>query len=226
VVAGVAGNATGAFAAAPFAVAAVLLALVLRLTGRGLVAAIVISALLFLIFLDFGAIHLQHPESFADFVPAVLRLAGAAVAIVGTAVARAQWRRGTFAAQNPRRRRVLVAGAAGLVAVAAISGVLTAAERQKVHAVAGAIVVNLRDDTFSPGRLDVHPGERVRVLARNIDSYSHSFTIDDLDVDEYMGPGAERLITFRIPADAGRRRYVLNCTVTGHENMLGTIRVG
>ena len=62
------------------------------------------------------------------------------------------------------------------------------------------------------------------------DSYAHTFTIDDLEIDEYVPPQSDKLITFDIdvPSNsdgAAKRRFVLSCSVTGHEEMVGTVVV-
>jgi len=70
----------------------------------------------------------------------------------------------------------------------------------------------------------------VRILVRNTDSYSHSFTIDDLAVDEYIPPRTDRLLRLRVDIPrtleaAAARGLVLSCVVTGHEDMVGRVIV-
>jgi hypothetical protein len=221
VVGAAAGNATGVFAVFPLLVFAVIAALVLRIIGRGLVAALVVGVLLLLASIELGLFHLGHPESFSDFVPTVMRLAGLALAVVGTSFALTQRRRGLRPTATQMQRRALVVGGSLLVALAIASGVLTVTQPTGAVAANGATVVTLKGDRFIPSVVHVRPGEAARVLVRNIDGYAHTFTVDDLKIDQYVGPRFERVITFNVPA--GAKRFALTCTVTGHERMSGKI---
>jgi plastocyanin len=223
VIGAAAGNVTGVFAVFPLVVLAVIAAVALRSTGRGLIAALVLGVLLLLASIELGLLHLSHPQSFSDFVPAVLRVVGLLLAVLGTASALRQ-RRGGVVPSTRRQRRALVAGGSLLVVLAVASGVLTVTQQTKVGTVKGAKRVAMKGDEFVPDIIHARPGENVSVLVHNVDAYAHTFTIDDLNVDQYVGPRSERLITFNMPATA-TKHFVLTCAVTGHENMRGEVIV-
>jgi len=227
IVAGATGNATGAFSFAPPALFSLIVGLLLVITGRGLIIAIVVSVLALLLFVGLEALGglqvLGHPESFSDFVPALMRAVGSVMAFAGTLIAFRQARRGPAALHpgSPKQKRLVKVGAAGLVLLAVASVFLTYTRNADIDAPAGASVVETFEDDFSPSELSLEPGPHT-VLVVNRDSYAHTFSVDELDLDVYVGPRADRLIKFDIPDD-DPGRHDLYCAVTGHEDMTGTI---
>lgn len=197
------------------------------LTGRLFVPAAVLALLFVAMYALVGTMELSHPESFADFVPALWRVVGALIALCGAMVGIAQRRRGTLGRPSARQRTAALLVAALLVGGGVASFALDARSSATVRNPAGAIEVVTEGDEFEPDTFELERGERVTFLVRNTDSYAHTFTVDDLAVDVYVGPRTERLVTFDvdIPPGTGTRRIVLSCAVTGHEDMLGTIRV-
>jgi plastocyanin len=69
---------------------------------------------------------------------------------------------------------------------------------------ADATVV-LKDFEYDSEDYEIQAGSRVFV--RNDDPFLHTFTVDDLDIDEAMSPGSEELI--EIPSEPGT--YVVYC---------------
>jgi plastocyanin len=228
VVAGVSGNSPAVFSFGPPAVISLLAALVLWVTGRGLIAALVFSAFAVLLFaigeVLGGLPALGHPESFSDLVPALLRAVGSVMAFTGCLVALVQARRKPPAFRSGRRaeKRMVQAAAVGFVALTAWSAVGTYTRNANIDAPPGSLVVETLGDEFDPADLTLEPG-RQQVLIVNRDSYAHTFTVDDLDVDFYVGPRTDRLITFDVPEREGE--YELYCAVTGHEDMVGTVEI-
>ncbi len=224
VVAFAAGNATGGFTVAPPAMISLIAALVLIVTGRGLIVTAVISLLAFLLFgvFELSGDSIRHPESLADFVPALMRSIGSALGLFGSVVALVKSRRGSEALRpgSPKQKRLVKIGAAALVLISVGSAALTYTRNADIDAPPGASVVETSKDEFSPGELTLEEGEHT-VLVVNRDSYAHTFSVDELDLDVYVGPRADRLITFDVPDDPGR--HDLYCAVTGHEDMTGTI---
>ncbi len=230
VVAAFAGNTTGAFGYAPPALLAIVFAVVVLTTGRAFLPALVVGVLMLLFSLAAGSSDLRHPESFADFVPTFLRVVGFALAIYGAASGLRGRRHGTLHRSSPTQRRAMRVGAVVVVLVGVASFVLTESARTTIRTVDGAIVVRTEGDEFEPDELHLDEG-RVRVLVRNADSYAHSFTIDDLAIDEYIPPRSDKLLTLGIDvpsklASAASRGIVLSCVVTGHEMMEGTVFIG
>lgn len=227
VVALAAGNATGAFAAIPPLLLAAVVAAVLLATGRGLIAGLVVAVLALLAYVVLeilsGLFTVRHPDSFADFVPGLMRAVGALMAFVGTITALRRRRRGALRPTGRNELRLLRAGAGALVAVAVLSAVLTYTGDSDADAPPGALVVETQADDFEPSEIRADAGESLRVFIQNTDSYAHTFTIDELEVDEYVGPRSERLVRFRVPNRPARLE--LWCAVTGHDNMTGTLIV-
>ncbi len=228
IVAGATGNVPGAFSFFPPALISLIVAVLLGIFGRGVIVALVISFLAFLLFAVLevvgGLPALSHPESFSDFVPALLRAAGSVMAFTGTLVAFVQSRRGPEGLRggNSTERRLVKAGSIGLVLLAVVSVVLTYTRNADIDAPPGASVVETLEDEFSPSEFSFEPGPH-KILVVNRDSYAHTFSVDELELDVYIGPRADRLITFDVPDDPGR--YDLYCAVTGHEDMTGTLEI-
>ena len=170
----------------------------------GLVVAVVVGMMLF-----WTAFGLATPDSFFDFVPGLLVLPGAVVALVaGIAAIRAQRRGDLVDHPGAGERKVMAVGAGLVVLLAVVSGVLTLVGRQTVDVDRADVTIAMRDFEFDPdgAEVDLQPGDTV--LVRNDDPFSHTFTIDELGIDVVLGPGSEELVT--IPEDASGG-YVLYC---------------
>lgn len=229
VVQAAAGNVTAVFGTPPpFVVLTVVAAVVLLATKRFHVPALVFAVLLTLVYLVLGLFGLGHPDSFGDFAPSVLGIAGAMLAIVGTSKALGARRLGAPPAASPNRRTNVWTAAGVLSAIAVTSAVQTVAQ-PAARAPAGAQLVTMKGDEFSPNVLRAKAGERMTVFVRNEDAYAHTFTIDEADVDVYVGPGRGRSVAFVVPQPAsgegGGRSVEFWCTVTGHDDMRGRLEL-
>jgi plastocyanin len=91
-----------------------------------------------------------------------------------------------------------------------------------VHSEAPAAdaVVEMKQTEFAPEVIELPAGE-IAVVVENDDPIVHTFTVEDLDVDEDLGAGDEKFIEFS--AEPGE--YELTCEVPGHESMDAIIRV-
>lgn len=170
----------------------------------------IVVALLAGLALFWTAFGLASPQSFFDFVPGILVLPGAVIAIVGCVGALLAGRRGAgdpppaTADAAPRGRTV--PAIVGVVAVlAAVSAVLTFTSRSTVDATEAALEVHQEDFAFGESSYTVGGGAQVAV--RNDDPFLHTFTIDELGIDVVLGPNDEALV--EIPAEPGT--YVLYC---------------
>lgn len=146
------------------------------------------------------------PNSFFDFVPGLMVIPGGLVAIVSCIAALVAGRRGhrTPTPERGERRgiRILLTAVLGL---AAVSAVLTLVGRSTVEDPGGATEVALADFEFDRDQYTVRGGSEVFV--HNEDAFLHTFTIDQLGIDEAFVPGGEQLI--QIPSEPGT--YVLYC---------------
>lgn len=220
------GNVIGVFGSPlPLIAASLVFAVVIWATGRFFWGALAVALLTLLASLAFGLIFLPHLDSLSDFVPSLMRVAGAGTAAVGAAAAAVQRRRGTLRPAGPHERKAAWAFSGALLALFATSAVLTYTQASTVDAPAGAVVVEMEGDDFIPDEIEIDGPSRIFVA--NLDSYAHTFTVEGLQVDQYIGPRASRTIELAVPSEAARRSkdFTLVCLVTGHEDMRGKIRV-
>jgi len=174
------------------------------------------------------AFGLAEPASFFDFVPGLLVVPGALIAIgasIGAIVAR---RRGHTAVGREGKERRAISGVVTVVgALAAVSAVLTVLGRSTVETPQGATTVTLGNFEYDRAAYEVTGGGQV--VVRNDDPFLHTFTIDDLGVDVELGPNGSALVD--IPAEAGT--YVVYCRPhtmdpddPGPDDMASTLTVG
>ena len=166
----------------------------------GIVVAILVGGALF-----WTAFGLFAPNSFFDFVPGLLVIPGALIAIVGCIASIVAGRRGhrSAAPVGGERRAVRIVESVVLV-LAIVSAGLTFAARSQVEG-EGDLAVALTDFEYDQDSYEVDGGSSV--VVRNDDPYLHTFTIDELGIDEQLSPGSEVLV--EIPAQAGD--YVVYC---------------
>jgi plastocyanin len=167
----------------------------------GIVVALLIAMMLF--WTVFG---LFSPRSFFDFVPGLLVIPGALIAVascVGAIVAGRRGHRADTAIEGERRTIRIVLTA--LVVLAALSATLSIFGRSTADESQADTVVTLKDFEFNEASYEFEQGSTV--LVRNNDPFIHSFTIEALDIDETLTPGSEKLI--EIPERPGA--YVVFC---------------
>jgi plastocyanin len=92
-----------------------------------------------------------------------------------------------------------------VVILAVLSGIATATTRSTVDESDADATVVLKDFEFDSAEYELQAGSSV--LVRNDDPFLHTFTVDDLDIDESMSLGSEELI--EIPSEPGT--YVVYC---------------
>ena len=92
-----------------------------------------------------------------------------------------------------------------VLGLAAISAVLTFVGRSTVDDPGDATQVALANFEFDQEDITVAGGSEVYV--KNEDAFLHTFTIDELDVDEEIVGGSEKLVS--IPTEPGT--YVVYC---------------
>ena len=85
-----------------------------------------------------------------------------------------------------------------------------------------AIEMELEDFAFNPSQLQVKAGQAVTFDLKNRDSASHTFTIDELNVDETLAPDEEKPVTFT-PTGAGALTFY--CRFHRSSGMEGTLSV-
>lgn len=144
---------------------------------------------------------LAYPGSFFDFVPGVMFAVGGTTAIVG----------GVLALLGRRQPRPWIAGrerAGALVAlaflgvVAVFSAIVTAAGGSTLtpgQLADADATVTMVDSAFDPADLRLRPGETAQIALVNDGRFVHTFTSDELGVDETVVPGDSVLVDVTAP---------------------------
>lgn len=166
----------------------------------------IVAAFLLCMGLFWTAFGLATPGSFFDFVPGLLTMPGALIAIVAGIGAIRATKRGEFttepvAGERKGIRIVLTV----VIALAAVSAGLTFLGKSSADEADADEVVTLFDFEFPSDEISLAGGSTV--LVRNDDPFMHTFTVDELDIDEVLTPGSSVLV--EIPDEPGQ--YVVFC---------------
>jgi plastocyanin len=166
----------------------------------------IVVAVLLLGAMLWTAFSISAVGSFFDFVPAVLIVPGAILAIACCIASLVANRRGhvTAAAEGGERAGMRIA--VGVVAVAVVlSGILTLTSHSSTDAATSQARSSMKNFKFVPTSYSVAGGSRVFV--QNEDPFRHTFTVTGLGIDIEFGPGTSKLVT--IPSTPGT--YILYC---------------
>lgn len=201
----------------PLAIYVVLVAGGLALRRRkptaGLLVVGVSTLLVFAVNLAPMVDNLRRPADPTDFTLAVLGWAAALCTAVG--IVPAVRRAGGSAIS-----RGLSVAAVAAVALALVgSSLVRLTTIDSVAAQPGDTGVVIAQTAF-PENVLVSAGD-VALFVDNSDPYSHTFTIDELGVDQTLVAGQSARVTF--PADPGE--YTFYCAIPGHEFMKGLLVV-
>jgi len=107
-----------------------------------------------------------------------------------------------------------------------LAGFITGCEPEEVVPPEEAEVnVTAGEGYFDPDVITVDQGQDVTVVVENVTEEYHTFTIDELDVDVSIEPGAQEEVTFTA-ADEGSFEFY--CDEPGHrdDGMYGYLEVG
>lgn len=151
------------------------------------------------------AFGLSLPTSVFDFLPGVMVVPGALLAIVCSIAAIVARKRGHFTAKATGGEAKGIRIAIGLVVVAAlVSGVMTLAGARSSVDAEGATTITAKNFEFEES-YTVEGGSQV--VVSNEDAFFHTVTIEALGVDEALTPG--KSVVVDIPDRPGT--YVLYC---------------
>jgi plastocyanin len=149
------------------------------------------------------AFGLEHYQSFFDFVPGVLLLPGAVIAIAASIASMVAARRGNTSEKATGGERVWLRAVAGVVILAGVvSAALTVTGRQVDAGEADATVL-AKEFEFHPDELRLAGGSTI--LVNNEDPFFHTFTIDELDLSVELNTGSQILV--EIPRRPGTYRF-------------------
>ena len=160
---------------------------------------------------------LTQPKSTVEFV---LNLLTVVPGVVSGIAAVALLRRSAAAGPSSAARKVLVAGAVVLVAGVVFAAVVRVTlDEPQIQS--GDLALAAESIEFAPEDLHANSGE-ISIVIDNKDLGGHTFTIDELDLDEAL-PGG---ISTRLSFDAEPGEYEFYCSIPGHEEtMHGTLLV-
>ena len=85
------------------------------------------------------------------------------------------------------------------------------------------VEMGLDDFFFEPAQLDAAPGDTITLKLQNAGAALHTFTIDELDINQEVAAGAEATVQVHT-AENGELRFY--CRFHEASGMEGTIKVG
>jgi plastocyanin len=211
---------------APFAIVSLVLAVLAWRLGMRMALTLGIWAVLNLLFHGpFLVPALGRFNSFFDFGTVIPVIAALAVTAVAGVVAFVQQRKDAARAEGTAGERRMLSGVAVIVVLLmAASGIANLAGLESVSAEerAGAIKVDMKNTEFDPAEIRIAAGQPARLVIKNRDLATHTFTVDTLGIDVSFIPGTEKIVDLSV-LNAGT--YVYICAIEGHEEMKGTIVV-
>jgi plastocyanin len=160
----------------------------------------------------FLAEGLVHPESFWDFWLGWVIVSAAVLCAVAAVLV---WRQKANGSGRARSAALVVGGL--VLALGIVGGVATAAYESDT-AQRDDIAVTARNVRFEPASLSAGAGETA-VFVENKDSFRHTFSIDELDVDLEVPGGKATRVEFTADPDT----YEFYCAVRGHDDMKGEL---
>lgn len=150
------------------------------------------------------AFGLARPGNAFDFIPALLVLPGALIAIVSCIASIVAHRRKSVSPSATGGERTAIRLTLAILAVAvAVSGGLTFAGKQDASDAAAEATITAKDFQFTPKELEVAGGSTIFV--RNSDPFFHTFTIEELDINIELTTGDE--VTVALPDKSGTYRF-------------------
>ena len=147
------------------------------------------------------------PQSVFDFVPGVLFMPGLFLGIGSCIAALVAKRRGhlTQKPEGGEARGIRIAVTA-VVVLAILSGILTFTGRSTAPAVDVAATIVSKSFDYTPKSVTAAGGSKI--LVTNDDPFFHTFTIDELRIDEPFAVGSSLIID--VPQKPGT--YIFYCT--------------
>jgi plastocyanin len=191
------------------------LALTTRDRKAGPIVLLITSGFLLLIAGFFAFQVFLVPQSTLYFVVNVVFV----VAGICTLLASTVLVRGGEKSSNSAAKRAAVS-AGSLIGLLTIVALLLRIGYEEPPSNSGDISISANDNEFIPDRVDAGPG-RVTVVVENEDFSIHTFSIEHLDVSQYLPGGVRSEVVFQ--ADPGTYEYF--CEIPGHEEMKGTLRI-
>ncbi|MEB3860044.1 MAG: cupredoxin domain-containing protein, partial [Desulfurococcales archaeon] len=86
------------------------------------------------------------------------------------------------------------------------------------------LTIDATEYEFTPGTIEVSPGERLIITVKNTGRIFHTFTIDELNIDVALNPGDEKTVEVVIPS--GVDKITFYCRPHVGLGMVGEFVVG
>jgi plastocyanin len=171
---------------------------------------------------------LTHPADATGFIPAVLALLGAGMAIVGGIAAFLDVRRGRPTWTRSGRAgwvvTVLAGFVVGAIATSFFAGSASSAGGGVAEAPTVTGVETAKDVKFTETKLSMKNGEVLGLFVINQDDFGHTFDIDALNIHVALPAHATTAVAIK-PTAAGDLQFF--CAIPGHKDsgMVGTLTV-
>ena len=190
---------------------------------------VVAGILVLLLFAPQITFSLTHPADAQGFIPTVLALLGAGLAIVGGIGAFLDVRRGSPTWTRAGRAGWVVTILAGLVVGAIVTSFFAGSASSAGGGVAEAPTVTgvetAKDVKFTETKLTMKNGEVLGLFVINQDDFGHTFDIDALNIHVALPAHSTTAVAIK-PTAAGDLQFY--CAIPGHKDagMVGTLSVG
>jgi uncharacterized cupredoxin-like copper-binding protein len=189
---------------------------------------VVAGILVLLLFAPQISFTITHPAD-QQFIPTVLALIGAGLAIIGGIAAFLDVRRGRPTWIRTGRAGWVVTGLAGLVVGAIVTSFFAGSASSASGGVTEAPTVTgvetARDVKFTQTTLSMKNGEVLGLFVINQDDFGHTFDIDAMNIHVALPPHSTTAVAIK-PTAAGNLQFY--CAIPGHRDagMVGTLTVG
>ncbi len=205
------------------AVAVVVTAVVWRLDNgwaRALGVLATLGAMATMFWLAFGVFQVFSP---LEFIVGLVFLLGVVLSLVGGIMALFSRKKGdTGPSKRETRVRKGTMGLIGVAAVISIVGFLFTKESVSEAEASGATPLEMVNFEFEPSTTSIPSGGKL--LVANSDAFAHDFTLEELDIYVYFGPGSEALVDLS-GAAPGTYPYLCSLHSDGTEGMRGTVTI-
>jgi plastocyanin len=169
----------------------------------------------------FGLLQVFSP---IEFTVGLMFLLGVVLSLVGGIRALISGRKGGAGpTEGSARLGKATLGLIGVAAIISIVGFLFTRQSVGEAEAAGATTLAMANFEFDPFTSSMPSGESLLVV--NNDAFAHDFTLEELNIYVYFGPGSEALVDL---SDAAPGTYNYYCSLhsDGVEGMTGTITIG
>ena len=179
-----------------------------------------LAAVVTMFWLAFGLFQVFSP---IEFIVGLIFVLGVLLSLIGGIRALISARRGDVGpTAGETRLRTGTLGLIGVAAVISIVGLLLTQSSVSEAEAAGTAALEMVNFEFDPAISSVSSGENL--LISNSDAFAHDFTLDELDIYVYFGPGSDAVVDL---SSAGPGSYDYFCSLhsDGTEGMRGTITI-